>query len=225
MNSEFQTGIGVASGRNWAARPADGAPIEWSVDAAQGHLQGPLALEFLHDKRMTLVLAAGQQALLVRDGQLLAVFLDGAHHLAIGDGEGLIPSTCQLVFLATDEPLILRWTSANPLSWGPHAEESLIGSCALRIERSGRFFETFLQGQTDHEPDFVTRLIDQLVRGVFEELLSTGTGLDVSETQARLTRLSPSDLNDDLEACGLFCSHLAVYTAHPPVEVAPACAH
>ena len=31
-------------------------------------------------------------------------------------------------------------------------------------------------------------------------------------------RLVPADLNDDLNASGLNCTHLAVYTLAPPIE-------
>lgn len=213
---------GLTNGRQWAALPLDGGPIEWSVSADQGYVQGPLDLEFLRGQKLSLLLTEGQQALLVQDGQLRAVYLDGAHYLEIGQGERQIPPSCQLIFLALEQSLRLRWPRTAPLAWGPEPEQTLIGNCSLSIEWPGRFFGTFLQGQPQPDPDFILRLIDQMIRGLFEDLLTVGVDSETTagayELQARLTRLSPADLNDELNSCGLNCTRLAVYTAAPPVE-------
>ncbi|MCB1185213.1 hypothetical protein KDM41_17470 [bacterium] len=210
----------LGNGRGWGALTADGAPLEWSVDPAKGSIQGPLDLEFLRDKRMTLFLEEGQQALLIQEGRLRAVYLDGLHHLEIGEGRGQIHPASRLLFLAMDEPLQLRWSRANPLRWSRTDGGTLIGSCALRIARPCDFFDTFLLGVETPDPGFVGRLLDQTVRGLFEELLRamSGDGLDAGALQARLTRLTPADLNEDLADFGLACTHLAVYTAQPPAE-------
>ncbi len=222
MTSDLLSQSGLNNGRKWSTHATDGAPVEWSIEADKGLIQGPLELEFLRGQKMSLTLADGQQALLIHDGQLKAVYLDGAHYLEIGTGIRQVDPACQLIFLAADEPLQLSWPRANPLSWGPEAHQTLIGSCALRIAWPSRFFGTFLQGQETPDPGFAERLIDQMVRGLFEQLLATdptaGTLPPASETQARLTRLSPSDLNEELNACGLSCTHLAVYTSAPPIE-------
>jgi hypothetical protein len=221
-NSSAGDGPGLTNGRQWAALPLSGGPIEWSVTADQGYVQGPLDLEFLRGQKLSLLLSERQQALLVQDGQLRAVYLDGAHYLEIGLGERQIPPSCQLIFLALEDSLQLRWPRTAPLRWGPDPDQTLIGSCSLGIEWPGRFFGTFLQGQAQPDPDFILRLIDQMVRGLFEELLTVGVDSETTagayELQARLTRLSPADLNDELNACGLNCTRLAVYTAAPPVE-------
>ena len=220
MSDERYQGEPLGNFRRWASMPAEGVPLEWSVDPAQGSIQGPLDLEFLRDKRMTLLLEDGQQALLIQDGQLRAVFLDGLHHLEIGSGKGQISPAGRLLFLAMDAPLQLSWSRNNPLRWGPDERDTLIGSCALRIAWPGRFFGTFLLGVDSPDPGFVERLIDQAVRGLFEEVMKdfAGDGLDAAALQARMMRLSPGDLNEDLNEFGLACTHLAVYTAAPPAE-------
>lgn len=220
MSDERYQGESLGNFRRWASMPAAGVPLEWSVDPAQGSIQGPLDLEFLRDKRMVLLLEEGQQALLIQDGQLRAVYLDGLHHLEIGAGKGQISPSGRLLFLAMDVPLQLSWSRSNPLRWGPAAHETLIGSCALRVAWPGRFFGTFLLGVESPDPGFVQRLIDQAVRGLFEEVVKdfAGNGLDAAALQARLMRLSPGDLNEDLNEFGLACTHLAVYTAAPPAE-------
>ena len=222
MNNEHSTPPGLANGRQWSALPIDGAPIEWSIDPEKGQIQGPLDLEFLRGQKLSLHLAEGQQALLVKGGQLQAVYLDGTHYLDIGKNPRQVDPTCQLIFLALAEPLQLHWPRSGALQWGPAAHQTLIGNCALRIEWPSRFFSTFLQGHPNPDPGFTLRLIDQMVRGLFAEHLSAclgdGDELSAIELQARLTRLTPDDLNDDLNICGLQCSHLAVYTSAPPVE-------
>lgn len=222
MSSEDLSRAGLSNGRQWSTLQIDGGPIEWSIDADKGYIQGPLDLEFLRGKRLSLILEEGQQALLIQEGQLKAVYLDGAHYLEIGTGHRQVQPSCQLIFLALNEPLRLNWSRSTPLQWGPEAHQTLIGSCSLQVEWPSRFFGTFLQGQQTPDPGFAQRLIDQMVHGLFEELLSPNPGTEAtptsSETQARVTRLTPADLNEELNACGLSCTHLAVYTAAAPIE-------
>lgn len=221
MNDGQTTPPGLANGRQWSALPSEGAPIEWSIDPGKGLIQGPLDLEFLRGQKLSLQLAEDQQALLVEAGQLKAVYLDGTHYLDIGKSPRQVDPSCQLIFLALAEPLRLHWPRSSALQWGPAPHQTLIGHCNLRIEWPSRFFATFLQGHPNPDPGFTLRLIDQMVRGLFaEHLASDLAGGDPSamEIQARLTRLTPDDLNDDLNACGLQCTHLAVYTSTPPVE-------
>ncbi len=222
MSSDSVSKAGLSNGRQWSAMPTDGGPIEWSIEADKGYIQGPLDLEFLRGKKLSLVLAEGQQALLVHEGQLIAVYLDGAHYLEIGTGRRQVQPASQLIFLAMNEPLQLNWSRSEPLQWGPETHQALIGSCSLQIEWTSRFFGTFLQGQQNPDPGFALRLIDQMIRGLFEELLSVNPGSEkvptASETQARLTRITPSDLNEELNACGLTCTRLAAYTSAPPIE-------
>jgi hypothetical protein len=218
MSDGRHAGEGPGNGRNWSVVGADEAPIEWTVDSAQGGVQGPLDLGFLVDKRIVLILTEGQQALLVQNGRLRTVYLDGMHHLDVGEGPDRIDPTGRLVFLATPAPFQLSWPRTNPLRWGPGAHQVLIGSCALQVLRPGAFFDTFLLGVETPDPAFVTRLVDQAVRGLFELVLAGEDAVDANALQARLTRLTPADLNEDLEEFGLSCTHLAVYTATPPSE-------
>ena len=222
MCSDYLSQAGFSNGRQWSELTTDGGPVEWSIDANQGHIQGPLDLEFLRGKKLSLTLKEGQQALLVQDNQLKAVYLNGVHFLEIGQGSRQVSPSCQLLFLAMTESLQLRWSRAKPLRWGPETHQTLIGSCTLDIGWPSRFFGTFLQGQSSPDPGFIERLIDQMVCVLFAELLSadpdTGAARSDSEVQARLTRLSPADLNEELHACGLSCTHLTAYTSAPPIE-------
>jgi len=220
--SDLHINSGLASGRKWSVAPIKDAPVAWSIEADKGYIQGPLDLEFLRGKKLSLVLTKGQQALLVHNGQLRAVYLDGVHYLEIGTGRRQIDPSCRLIFLAMDKPLRLSWSRSAPLCWGPQAQQTLIGSCDLRIEWPSRFFGTFLQGVPAPDPDFTVRLIEQMVRGLFESILQTVAETEAApgdtEIQAHLMRLTPQDLNDELNANGLNCTHLAVYTSAPPLE-------
>ena len=202
--------------------PNEGLPIEWSVDPKQGRIQGPLDLEFMRDQCLSLILEEGQLALLVRDGQLIAVYLDGAHYIEVGEGEHQINPSCQLMFLALEETLQMSWSRSTPMQWGPENHQTLIGSCSLRVEWPGRFFDTFLQGHQNPDPGFTERLIDQMVRGLFAEILAVGGDDEVApspaQIQEHLMRLGPADLNGALKAFGLDCTQLAVYTLTPPIE-------
>ncbi|MDX2473290.1 MAG: hypothetical protein QNL91_06230 [Candidatus Krumholzibacteria bacterium] len=221
-DTKSDPGEGITSGRRWSALPTEGQPIEWSLDPKQGRIQGPLDLEFMRDQRMSLILEEGQQALLVQDGQLKAVYLDGAHYLEVGEGKRQIDPSCQLMFLALEESLQMSWSCSTPLQWGPQEHQALIGSCSLRVEWPSRFFATFLQGHRNSDPGFTERLIDQMVRGLFAEILAVGEDNEAvpgpAQIQEHLMRLTPADLNDDLNACGLNCTQLAVFTLAPPIE-------
>jgi hypothetical protein len=221
MNSDFFTTRGLHSGRDWESLPPDEGPIEWTLDHRQGLIQGPLDLEFFRGRKISLVLELGQLAMLVQESNLQAVYLDGAHYLDIGHGNHQVPAEGKLIFLATDRHITLNWSRENPLRLGSKFNEALIGGCSLTVEGPARFYHTFLDTPEMPDPEFLTRLIDQLVRGVLEEFLSdlfdTATVAGPAEIQSRLMRLAPEDLADHLVPCGLACVNLALYTAAPPV--------
>lgn len=222
MNSDLITTSGLDNGRNWETLPEDEGPIEWTLDHRQGLVQGPLDLEFLRGRKISLALEPGQMALLVQEGDLKAVYLDGAHYLDIGHGSHQVPADGKLVFLAANRHINLNWSRQTPLRLGHGCDEALIGGCSLAIDGPARFFRTFLDTSDMPDPDFLARLIDQMVRGILEDMLGTIFGSDETagpgEIQSRLTRLTPEDLADELAPCGLACVNLAIYTAAPPVE-------
>ncbi len=222
MNSDLITTMGLQSGRDWDSVPADEGPLEWTLDHRQGLIQGPLDLEFLRGRKISLVLEPGQMAMLIQDGDLKAVYLDGAHYLDIGHGNHQVPAESRLIFLATNRHINLNWPPQAPLRMGPNLDEALIGGCSLTIDGPARFYRTFLDTPEIPDPDFLVHLIDQLVRGILEELLSDlfdpAATTEPAEIQSRLTRLVPEELADDLAPCGLACVNLAVYTAAPPVD-------
>jgi len=222
MSTDYLTDQGLGHGRNWSALPADGGPIEWTMDPEGDLIQGPLDLSFMRGQRFSLVLEEGQLALLTRDRELLGVYLDGAHTMDVGTDEKQIPVDGRLLFLATNRTMDLAWNRREPLAVGRNQSVNLIGSCNLVVERPARFYRTFLDASDGQDFGFVLRLIDQMVRSMFEEKF---TDLDISDPasaanlQSRLMRLGPDDLADDLEACGLRCVNLALYTSAPPVEM------
>jgi hypothetical protein len=222
MNSDFFTTRGLHSGRDWESLPPDEGPLEWTLDHRQGLIQGPLDLEFFRGRKISLVLEPGQLAMLIQESALQAVYLDGAHYLDIGHGNHQVPAESKLIFLATDRHINLNWSRQAPLLLGPDGREALIGGCSLTVDGPARFFRTFLDTPDMPDPEFLTRLIDQLVRGVLEEFLSdlfgTGSFPRPAEIQSRLMRLTPEDLADQLVPCGLACVNLALYTAAPPVD-------
>jgi hypothetical protein len=222
MNSDHLTTAGLSNGRDWDSLPADEGPIEWTVDPRQGLVQGPLDLEFLRGRKISLALEPGQMALLLQDDDLKAVYLEGAHYLDIGRGNHQVPADGRLVFLAADRHINLNWPRNKPLHLGPGSREALIGGCSLAIDGPARFFRTFLDTPAMPDPKFLVGLIDQLVRGIMEDTLEamfgSGGAAGPGEVQSRLTGLTPADLADDLAPCGLACVNLAVYTAAPPVE-------
>jgi hypothetical protein len=221
MNSDHFTTKGLHSGRDWESLPPDEGPLEWTLDHRRGLIQGPLDLEFLRGRKVSLVLEPGQLALLVENGELQAVYLDGAHYLDIGHGNHQVPAESRLIFLACDRDINLNWSREAPLLLGPGQREALIGGCSLTVDAPARFYQTFLNTPELPDPAFLIRLIDQLVRGVLEEFLidlfGSGTLPGPMEMQSRLTRLAPADLADHLVPCGLACVNLALYTAAPPV--------
>ena len=222
MNSDFFTTKGLQSGRDWESLPPDEGPLEWTLDHRQGLIQGPLDLEFFRGRKISLVLEPGQLAMLVQDHELKAVYLDGAHYLDIGHGNHQVPAESKLIFLAIDRHINLNWSQETPLRLGTNGSEALIGGCSLTVDGPVRFYQTFLDTPEMPDPEFLTKLIDQLVRGILEDFL--GTLFDPAavpgpaELQSRLMRLAPEDLADHLLPCGLACLNLALYTAAPPVE-------
>jgi hypothetical protein len=222
MNSDFITTMGLQSSRDWESLPADEGPLEWTLDQRQGLIQGPLDLEFLRGRKISIVLDPGQMALLIQDHDLKAVYLDGAHYLDIGHGNHQVSADSSLIFLAANQHINLNWSPQAPLRLGPNRDEALIGGCSLIIDGPARFYRTFLDTPEMPDPDFLVCLIDQLVRGVLEDFLDNlfdpAAAPGPAEIQSRLTRLTPEDLADDLVPCGLACVNLAIYTAAPPVD-------
>jgi hypothetical protein len=203
---------------------APGAPdgiTEWTMDPNQGTVQGPLDLGFFLDRTFRLVLKDDQVALLTEAGNLRSVYFGGTHLLEIGNDRGRIAPDCRLAFLDLGQVFKLSWSRMNPVVWGREHDQALIGKCSLRIIDAEKFYRTFLAGNRLWEPAFLQRLVEQVARGAVEALL-TESGLEprsvsFAELQARITRLHADDLTGPLEAFGLTCDNLAVYTAAPPI--------
>jgi hypothetical protein len=210
---------GLGHGRDWALLPDDEAVIDWSVQPEQGLVQGPLDLEFLRGRRVSLTLDTGQVALLVCDNTVQAVYLDGGHVLDIGHGRGQVPCRAAMVFLTIGHGIEIRWTGGSPLMMGA-AGPAVIGHCTLAIAGPGRFHDTFLAGNEQWDEAFILRLVRQATRSALERVLGE-TDLDPNILQSRLANLDPADLDEELEPLGLSCRRAALYTSAPPMELAP----
>ncbi len=204
-------------------------PITWSIETGDGPLQGPLALEFLRGRRLELVLAPGQQALLLDADRLRAVYGPGRHELDIGDGPHGLDPRWRLLFLAFGDGLRLDWTAGAELYCGPRGETAVSGLCEVTIASPEAFHGTFLAGVARPETSFVLTLIDRLVRSVVASALDPAVADAAAPTAPaeRLAGLRPADLATDLAPCGLACRQVALAPAGPrdlPRREAPATA-
>lgn len=211
---------GLSSGRNWGAIDAEDNYREWAMDPNGGMVQGPLDLDFARGRRLMLALEPGQSALLVRDNDLQAVYLDGGHVLEVGNGERQVSPRSCLVFLAMGPALQLRWTKLNPVTGSCLPEPGAIGHCALFVDAPSRFYRNFLAGTTAWDEQSLQHAVDQAARRALAEILEPCGGLGEAELQTRLMGLQPEDLSEGLADLGLACCRIAVYTATPPSELA-----
>lgn len=204
------------------SRSHQAPPIDWSIDAADGPLQGPLALAFLEGRELALHLASGQSALLLGGGGLRRVLGPGHHRLAVGRRSGEVDPGWRLLFLSLGEGLPARWTAEAPLRCGPGGSLALIGGARLEVVDPTAFHNAFLAGTEAVGAAFVIALADRLLQAaVAAKLAGTEPGAvdwTPAAVQARLTALRAVDLADDLSPCGLACRELAVYTAAAPVD-------
>jgi len=222
MSDDLTNGRNLPGGRRWSAQSGDELPIAWSVDSADGVLQGPLDLGFLRGRRLSLTLYEGQTALLLGEGRVQAVFGSGRHELEIGAGAKGIDPEWRLLFLVPGAGLAFRWTAESPLRCGGEKGPSLIGTCLLDIADSRAFHDTFLAGAEALDPAFTLVLIDRLVQGLvaawLQPLHPETARRSSTELQTQLTGMGPEVLADELAPCGLVCRQLALYTARAPVD-------
>ena len=212
---------GLGSGRNWSALPLGTEKFQWSMEADGPMVQGPLELEFLRGQRMSLALGVGQYGLLVREGALKALYLDGCHHLDIGQKSGQINTDSLLFFLTTEKSIDFRWTTDGSEGFVAADGTPVIGRCSVRIEKPARFYHRVLRKLNDWSPEAVENCLNPLVHKAFKDLLAEicETGCDHSGgLQSSLTSLGAHQLDDFLSEHGLYCVSVAAYTAAPPVE-------
>lgn len=175
------------------------SPLAWSVDDADGWLQGPLDLAYLGGHGLSLTLRAGQAALLVDDGRVLAAYGAGTHDVATsGDGP------LRLLFFAAGPGPQLRWRAEAPLIRGD-GRAPVTGAADLDVTDPVRFFETFVAGGGVMDLSFVLVLVDRLVQDIVAGLATATT------TPPRAT-----DLEASLAPCGLACRRLALQDAGRP---------
>jgi hypothetical protein len=211
------------------ARRLDAAPpIDWSVDSADGPVQGPLALAFLHGREMALHLRHGQSALLLGDGRLRAVFGPGRHELRVGGRADDVDARWHLLFLCLGDGLDLRWTPAAPLRCGPAGDVAVTGSARLVVADPAAFHDAFLAGATTVDPALVVTLADRLLQAAVAAGLTPATGGSAGDWSAtsvrtRVAGLRAEDLAEALAPCGLACRGLDIRTTCGDIERDGAC--
>ncbi len=219
--SRNNTSTGLTSGRDWGALPLRHEQYEWSMEADGPLVQGPLDMEFLHGQRMLLTLDDGQYGLLVRQGALKALYLDGCHHLDIGRRPDQVQTDSQLFFLSTDIAVGFRWTGNRDQGYTTRDGTQVIVRCSVRIEKPARFYHQVIRNLGDYSPETVHGHLESLVHQAINDLLCEVCQLDLDHPgglQSSLMGLGASQLDEFLCEHGLFCESLAAYTAAPPVE-------
>lgn len=211
----------TTSERPWSAYPLNNETFHWSMETGGPMVQGPLNMEKLQGHHMSLILDVGQYGLLVRNGALKALYLDGAHHLDIGDSKEQISTSSQLFFLTTDKSQDFRWTADSANSFKSSDGTGVIGRCSVRIEKPARFYHRFLRTLDNWSPENITEHLEPLVHEAFNQLLaelSENSSNHSGNLQSSLMMLGAHQLDDYLSEHGLYCVSLAAYTAAPPVE-------
>lgn len=224
MSDVMDTPLGLNSGRQWTALPDQDKPLEWCMDASGAFLQGPLDLTCLRGKKVLLNLEEDQLALYTVDQELRAIYLDGGHILDVGNRQGQISPQGRLFFLALNQPLNLRWSHGNPLDLPGFESQHIIGNCQVLVTGPSLFYEHFIKPASLPEMQDlqdITDALDNVVSKALAGYLGTPghvTTIDPASLQSTLMNLQAETFNEDLLYCGLSCSHLALYTAQPPVE-------
>lgn len=216
---------GINQNRRWESQPKDGDPIYWSVDSRHGVVQGPLDFRFLQGRRILLQLTSRQVALLTRNGELTAVFLEGGHPLSIGNQPDQVSPDSELIFLAADRPLDFTWRTDASL-WISNGNESperirIRGRCACQVSGPAQFFAAFLRHSSNVDEPFTLKVIDVLIRSSIEQTVAKArrfAGAESAEVDVCLARLNPDDLNPILNELGLECTALEVQSASADLE-------
>ncbi len=209
-------------GGSWETRPPDHEPVQWELDSDSGVVQGPLDLDFFAGRRLLLRLEPGQVALLIDDGNVRTVYLEGRHTILVGTGAGTVPPGCELVFLAIDRPLSVTWDERQAL-WLPDGSGRAVripisGGCSCRIADATRFFDAFLRFGDGSGEAFALQIIDCLIRSRIEESTAKRCGADESTPDSPreyIDSLQPADMDPGLDQLGLVCTSLSVHLPDP----------
>lgn len=185
-----------------------GAPLAWSIDDADGWLQGPLDLAYLAGRCLSLTLRDGQSALLVDDERALATFGAGTRELPV-DADGRARGGRRLLFFVAGRGPDLAWTAESPL-WREGDCAHLTGACSLDVCDPALFFDTFLAGGGIADATFVQVLVNRLTQGLIDRLAADGGALP-----------GAGDLDAALAPCGLACRQLFLLPVQPAQPAAP----
>ncbi|PID80426.1 hypothetical protein CSB20_07460 [bacterium DOLZORAL124_64_63] len=218
MNNGEQNHLG--NGRLWGALPTERLRTNWTMEADGPMVQGPHSLRPFRGHRMLLYLEPGQYGLLVTGRKLRAIYLDGAHHLEIGNAEHQVPHHSTLTLLSSHEALPFRFAGSSALR-APDGT-GIIARGGLRLRKPARFYQRVLRrARRDWSSDSLLAILTPIVRQAFENILAGFNSPHAGTLQSELMTLEPSRLDEYLEPTGLYCAALAAYTDTPPVENCP----
>jgi hypothetical protein len=199
-------------------QPTTSEMIFWSIDPADGTVQGPLDLSFMRGKVLHLTLTSGQVALHVESGQLSAIFMEGVHAMRVGRMAGDLSPASEIVFLSTDHPYTLQWEGEEavwlPGDDGQKHETWIGGRCICHITGPESFYATFLRNAENDGAQFASRVIDSLVRSQIEKRVSAELATQQApetELASVLAELTAADIDPALREYGLGCSHLEIH--------------
>lgn len=203
--------------------PSTSEVIYWSIDPADGTVQGPLDLGFMRGKVLHLTLAPGQIALHICQGELRAVFLEGVHAMRVGRLSSDLPVDSAIIFLVIDKPLRFRWEGADAVTVhgqdGKEQEIRLRGEGECHIVGPERFHSAFFRHCEQETGPFLHRVVECLLRSQIEKRLNEvpepDAGVSASAPADRLAALEPADINSGLAEFGLACSRLEVQADIP----------
>jgi hypothetical protein len=191
--------------------------VYWSIDSADGTVQGPLDLGFMKGKVLHLTLAAGQIALQIRKGKLQTIFLEGVHARRVGNMTGDLEPNSELLFLALDRPFAFAWRGQDAI-WltddqGDQYEMKISGEGACQIKGPEAFYAAFLRNAEHTGEPFAQRVIAALVRSQIEKKVNAefdGSVQELTTLASNLGTLTPADINPLLSEFGLSCTMLSV---------------
>ncbi len=198
---------------NWEILSGEQAPIVWTIDPANGVIQGPLDLCVLNGKLLHLVLERGQVALLAARGGRRAFFQDGGYLLRIGN-HGL-PADSLLYFMHTDRTFDISWEQIIPVPRSEHCDPTTrlaTGSFEVRIESPVRFHAEMLSNRSGEGENICHDVLARVMPTLLTIRLAHACGREASteKQRAALAALRPSDLNPDLAPYGLACTALRI---------------
>jgi hypothetical protein len=186
-------------------------PIFWSVDPADGVIQGPLDLEFIKDRPMVLSLESNQVAVHCVNGEMHSVHLDGSQTLGpLGPDDGDKPRNSQLLFMHVDAPISVPWRQhipVAPTSSGDPTSRLAHGTFVVQIIDPVRFYRSFLVNKCGDGEDVCRDALAQLLPTFLAIHLARlcGPGATLENQNNAIATLQAGDLDTVLSPYGISC--------------------